>query len=78
MAEAASISLRHVTFVNDGEIHFYTGSAKYEGGVLTLPLARREWAQKAWYDGFRIDAETGEQIRSMEAFLAAKRAALRA
>lgn len=66
---AAFRSLRHTTFVTDGALHFYDGSARVAKGVVRLPLSKAAWFMKAWFDGYRIDAESGEPILSVEEYV---------
>lgn len=71
---AATVSLRHIAWTTDGAIHFYDGSLQTRGGVVNVPLSKPHWATKAWYDGYRLDAETGEPIPSMSEYIAAAKA----
>lgn len=68
--KAATVSLRHVTWVTDGEVHFYDGSLKVTKGVVAIPLNRKHWFMKAWFDGYRIEDATGRHIDSVEEFVA--------
>ena len=67
---AATVFLRHVTFVTDGALHFYDGSLPVRRGVVEIPLTKPHWFMKAWFDGYRIDDATGEHIPSVEEYVA--------
>lgn len=75
MAEAAAVLLRHVTFVTTGKA-FVTGghTVPVREGVAEVSLREPLDLLTLWYDGYRIDAETGKEIRNpgdLDAFIAA-------
>ena len=65
MAEAAAIRLRHLTYVTSGTVFAAEGPAlRSEEGVVTVPVDRPLAALSVWYDGYRINEETGEELRN--------------
>lgn len=77
MAEAAAVRLRHVTFVTTGKAFVSGGrTVPVREGVAEVSLREPLDLLTLWYDGYRIDAETGEEIRNpgdLDAFIAARR-----
>lgn len=75
MPEAASVSLRHVTFITDGITYLpFAGQTRVTKGVIEVSLAEPADVLGAWYDGYRLDAETGEEILpgQLDAYISAK------
>lgn len=57
---ADAIRLQHVNIRIDTNLYFYDGEVPVVGGVVTLD--NEVWARNAWLRGYRINADTGEQI----------------
>lgn len=57
---ADAIRLQHVNIRIDTNLYFYDGEVPVVGGVVTLD--NEVWARNAWLRGYRINADTGEQV----------------
>lgn len=61
---AAIARLRHVIFVTSGKVYVPFGSfLRVVEGVVEVDTAEPNNVLSLWYDGYRLDAETGEEIR---------------
>ena len=62
----AALALRHVTFITSGTVFVVDGPPlKAEKGVVLVDLAEPLNALGLWHRGYRINDETGEEIRTV-------------
>lgn len=55
MTMADNVQLRHQFFHGDRMFYFYDGHAQVKGGVISLPVSRPQWVQRAYIMGYRTD-----------------------
>lgn len=68
---ADTVKLQHTHRTGDWKVYFYEGEADVKDGVLSLPIDRPEWIQRAWIQGFRHDTNgvviLGDRLAAMMA-----------